>query len=218
LVPNNNAAQQFVAFTFILQQQLSANVHSLAHNNRYPRSAIIASICFRQTTVLFAVDCRETRRFSLTISNFDFAESRRLLFAVSRYAACHSGWHVRGLHRVHVLPNIEQYWCLRICPHKHLSFADECQSSGNFMQSNTYAHCTLFIMHWRRFLTLRHFHGCHSETSSGRTMKLDTNVRGKSEGKYNWVRALYLLFKTPSYFQTNLEHLNQTWMEWNGMN
>jgi hypothetical protein len=61
----------------------------------------------------------------------------RLLIMVFHYAACHSGWHVWGLHDGHMQPNTEQYWYLHNRPH---------------------------------------FHGCNSETSSGRTMKLHVKV------------------------------------------
>jgi hypothetical protein len=33
-------------------------------------------------------------------------------------------------------------------------------------------HCTVFISRWHHLLILRHFHGCNSETSRGKTMKL----------------------------------------------
>jgi hypothetical protein len=47
--------------------------------------------------------------------------------------------------------------------------------------------CTMFIPHWRCLYTA-HFHGCNSETSSGRTMKLD--IKHKSAGKPNWMSAV----------------------------
>jgi hypothetical protein len=74
----------------------------IAHNVWCPRSAIIAFTRAREAADLFAVACWDTLWFLLTSHQHDFGEPRLLLFVVSRYAACHSGWYGRGLHRGHV--------------------------------------------------------------------------------------------------------------------
>jgi hypothetical protein len=115
-VPGENFAQEFVTFTFISQQQFSANVHTLlfqflsehserhrAHNFRYPRSAILPALahfclllqisniaCTR--SLLFATACLETRRVFLIVLSSRFPWASSVAFRVSRYAT----WHFPG--------------------------------------------------------------------------------------------------------------------------
>jgi hypothetical protein len=93
----DNVPQELVVFTLISQllsqmsvpfyfsSSVSIRITHCADSFRYPRSAVFSCARSSERTVLFTS-----------------SEKLRLLFIVSRYAACHSGWRVRGLHRGHL--------------------------------------------------------------------------------------------------------------------
>jgi hypothetical protein len=72
---------------------------------------------------------------SVSFHRRDLGEPRRLPFTDSRYATCHSGWHVRCYHRGHVQSNVEQYYCLHNRCREQLPLPDKCQSMERFLKS-----------------------------------------------------------------------------------
>lgn len=126
-------------------------------------------------------DCWETRWFSLIISSAP---------VVSRYAACHSEWHVRGLHRGHVQPNIRNFWRLYKRRHKQISFIGERFHAVKILIS---ARCL--------FLALRHFNNLYSETSSGEIMNLPNKNKKAAESLIEWVQFITLLHGLDSWKQ-----------------
>jgi hypothetical protein len=126
-----------------------------------------------QCCLLLPPDKGDDSLWSFTQCNFD--GPHRLLFMVLRYGACHSSWHVQGLHHIHIHLNTEWYWCVHNCPIKNLLLPMNV-NQWNILHSQKLNHCMLFILHWDQSLTMQHFHGCNSEISGRRTIKLHTKI------------------------------------------